>query len=416
MNIFLASICVGGLVLLILYNVICPLLSKDYHSFWSPITIISAVFTYYCIIPFFDQTGYMYQYGNHDPLPFHLAALLNYVCILLGFKITRKGNFKNWNQYISNSNVKYLGIALFLIGYLCFGYARGFHFSIVSEADSSGLIEYGGLSGYLVNIFSCSYAAICMLAVANKNNRTVFFYIILVISLITYIFIGGRHRIVCLILSVFTVLHLFPKPEKINKLAIIAILLIAYLGFSIMEYSRTGFGISEEALNNLTKDQILKGSSENKTVYEYSLLAINYYNDGNAEFVYFAPILTALFFPLPRAIFPWKTFSTYGTDLKYALTGADSGSAYLSFTDAFISFGWFGIVLNGLFLGWLAALFWNNYRNNQGSIGAIILLGVFNAWCYEVISRGYLAANYCHFIFMIVVPFWFIAMIRKTSK
>lgn len=346
----------------------------------------------------------MYQGGNHDPSLFLMTALVNYWCILFSFKQTSRGNFAGFNRLFTRNNTRTFGFVLFILGFGCYCLARGFHFTIIDNGNSVQEIQYGGLKGYLVNFFSVCYFALAALLISDKNKKGIVFYICLSLALITCVLIGGRHRIVCIILSLLTVYHIYPKTRNVNVVLILVIVAIAYLGFSIMEYTRTGSGISLEAYQSLDRDQVMKGSAENRTLYEFSLLATNYYNSKDVDFVLFAPIITALLFPLPRAIFPWKTVSDYGTRLKYIIAGEDSGSSWLSFTDAFMAFGWVGVILNGLIIGWLSALVWNNYRNNKNSPGAIILLSVYNAWCYEFFSRGYLAQNYCNLIFMIVVP------------
>ena len=85
---------------------------------------------------------------------------------------------------------------------------------------------------------------------------------------------------------------------------------------------------------------------------------------------------------------------------------ADSGAAFLAFVEAFLAFGWIGVILYGLFFGWLAGIFWRNYQNNKQSIGSVLLLALFNGFCYDWISRGYMAGMFNNFIYFVIMPFW----------
>lgn len=401
------------LLMLIVRTLYSSFRTRDYSQFWSPLTIFSAVFLYYCIIPFLDSSGWMYMTGDHSRGLFMFTAFLNYLCILFGFKKSNiSSSFSRWNNLFSEKNSFTIGVILFSIGICGFGIARGFNFSLYSTGEELEF-EFTGLSGWLANFISSTLIALCLLYVKKEFKFKYIAIIATLFLLVAFIQAGGRHRIVCLILTLATFGHLFPSPKKVKVIPLLIISLVAYFGFAIMEFSRTASGINKEALSEISSSQVTKGSAENKTLFEFSMMATNYYSKPEVEHEYLAPVLTAVFFPLPRAIFPWKTFSNYGTELKYKLVGVDSGSAWLSFTDAFIAFGLLGVIINGLFAGWIASFFWHNYRNNVGSIGALVLLAVFNAWVYEFVSRGYLAGNYSNFIFMICLPMWMVQLLKK---
>ena len=95
---------------------------------------------------------------------------------------------------------------------------------------------------------------------------------------------------------------------------------------------------------------------------------------------------------------------------------ASGGAAVLIFAEAYMSFGLLGVILYGLFIGWLCKKIWSNYQNNKDSIGAILLLALFNGFMYTWMSRGYMAGAFNDFIYFVVLPFWLTALINRFSK
>ena len=99
-----------------------------------------------------------------------------------------------------------------------------------------------------------------------------------------------------------------------------------------------------------------------------------------------------------------------------AMKQGGSGSVYVNFVEAFMAFGWIGIIINGLFIGFLSRKFWDNYRNNPNSIGAILALSLYNGLTYVIISRGYLAQEFSCFLYYIIVPFLLASFLVKKIK
>ena len=80
-----------------------------------------------------------------------------------------------------------------------------------------------------------------------------------------------------------------------------------------------------------------------------------------------------------------------------------------------MSFWWVGIIFYAAFLGWLSKIFWNNYLLNPSSLGAIVLLGLYNATLYQIIARGYMAQALTTFIYYVFVPFWLIFIFERIQ-
>ena len=181
-----------------------------------------------------------------------------------------------------------------------------------------------------------------------------------------------------------------------------------------MDHARSyNNGIDVEVVKELSFDKLLEGSTEANHVRGFSIMSMKYYHDSGDR-IYFAPIINAICMPLPRAFFPWKPNAEYYRKIQMqTIRDSESGSAYMNIAENYIAFGWLGIIVNGLFIGYLAKIFWNNYRKNLASLGAIVLLGVFNGVCYVLISRGYLAQGFGCFLYFVCLPFWLLSLFKK---
>ena len=404
------------------YSLIKSWLSSDKSAIWSPLTMINITLIYYIILPSLgDKWMYGAGYTNGQHL-FYVAAVLFYLCVLLGFSIKQKERFKKWNYYLSENNSLKIGLILFIIALVCYVPFRGFRSTIWAEDAYRGSTREGLISYFidLISLFCTSCGILYMYYKAGR--RTTFkarkswaFYVVLYFTLVFFIVGGFRYRIVWLILSLGTIYHLFPRPRKINYLLMGIVAVVAFLGFAIMDTARTyGVGIDRDVATSMSLVEASEGAGENVDVCCFSIAAIDCYNRTN-ERCYFEPIVTAILMPIPRAIFPSKPDGSYMREVQMRTFGdASGGAAFLCFAEAFISFGWFGIVIYGLFLGWLSKVFWDNYRRNHSSMGAILLLGLYNGFCYDWVSRGYLGGNFNDFIYFVILPFWIIALLRKT--
>lgn len=411
--VFLVVLCVliGGTLLKLW-------LSRDKSAIWSPLTFICLTLIYYIVLPSISGLSLYFAGNNENQYLFYMASCLFYGSILIGFSIKTKSHFKRWNLYFNAENAKVFGICIFIFGLICYVPFRGFRTSIWAE-DAYMTSSRTGLISYLIDLISLFCTACGLLMMSSKANNSklkswIPFFVVFYFTLIFYIVGGFRYRLVILLLSLATVYHLYPIPRKINLKLIIPIGVAAYLLFAIMDTARNyGTGIDREVAESLTLSQAAKGAGESADVCCFSIVAIDhYYKTG--ERVLFEPIVNAALMPIPRAFFPWKPDGEYMRTIQVKTIGSsEGGAACLSFAEGFASFGWFGVILYGLFMGWLAKLLWGNYKRNPQSMGAIILLAIFNGFCYQWISRGYLAGNFNDFIYFIIMPFWLTALFRK---
>lgn len=408
-------ICQIILIGLILYKLLSAFFAKDKSKIWSPITAVSLTYIYYCIIPFWYRVNVRYSINEnlyHGEL-FHIAALLSYVFVLIGFNTKSKPSFKSWNGLINGKNVGKYGLILFATGILGYGAVRGFHFTFAADNNAVRDLAMGGFVYYLMMTLDMLPFASGLLLVKLKKNVWQWYYLIpFWFILVDFLVAGARWRIVVMLFVLLTIHHLYGKVKRINVPLMAGLAFVVYLGFAAMDRVRMrGIGIDMSVANELKYDDIKGGAAENYSVYWFSILCMDYINK-NDQFVYFEPIVTAVLMPIPRAMFPWKPDAHYMKALD-ELFNNGGGAAYLFFVENFLSFGWFGVIFWAWLLGWLARKFWDNYLRNRNSIAAIVALGTFSGFCYVTISRGYLAATLTTFILAICLPFWIIKLCKK---
>lgn len=410
-------ICESLLLVVILIYFIRALTSDDKSRIWSPLSVISLTYIYYCIIPFWIGTidRYAINEVTYHGYLFHIAALLSYLCILWGFSRHTNANFTGWNRYFTDDNVRKFGISLFLIAMAGYSSFRGFHLSIATQSNEKELIS-GGLVYYCIFMIDmCAVAGSLMLISLKQNWKQPLLYICLTLIFIQVIFAGARWLIVTVVISMLATYYLYPSAKRINFLFLGSLMIVLFLGFSIMDKTRSrGGGINVEKAATLDYNDIKGGAQENHSVYWFSLMAMNKL-DQTGERVYFDPLITAALMPIPRSLFPWKPDAGYVKKIEDDVfgKGLGGGAAFLNFVEYYMAFGWIGIIVMSYVIGWIAKMFWDNYQRNKDSIGAIIALGAFSAVLYSVISRGYLAGTVPNVILVVFLPFWITSILRK---
>lgn len=404
------------LCIMIVTSLVKPLFSKDKSAIWSPITIISLTFLYYVVKP---SLGNFPLYGAkvapHQYL-FYFMAVLFYGCILIAFHITRSGSFPKWNSYFDANNVEKAASILFLIAMACYIPFRGFRTTIFAE-DATVMTARTGLVSYFIDLISLLVSACCLAYIGIRNKKglgikkNIILLIIFYFTIVLFIVGGFRYRIVILLMALATTYHLYPVPRKINFMLLVPVGVVVYLFFAIMDTARSyGRGIDMEVAKSITLSQASKGAGESDDVFCYSIAVIDRVST-TGDYVYFEPIKTAALMPIPRAFFPSKPDGSYMTDIETKIIGDSyGGAAMFVFAEAFYAFGFLGVILYGLFIGWFCKKIWLNYQHNRDSFGALLLLALMNGFVYQWIARGYMASAFNDFIYFVILPFWIIAL------
>ena len=393
--------------------------SKNYYKFWSPLTFISLVYIYYTIIGALVllSNDILYLGVNLTVSATYswLGAVVSLLSIHSGFLIYRGYSIPFLNLNLNNKKAFKTGIILFLIGFLNYSAIRGFNLSIV---QSSSKLEFndGGLAQFFINCVSfLVLASILLIPTILKNKYRLYYSIPIVLSFIVFIISGFRYRLVYLVIAMATMYYLFTKKRiKIWFWIIFSFSFILFMG--IMGVSRgysQGLDLSKTEGLDLASTA-LEAVNEANTFFVTGSVIENTIKSG--DYLYFEPLVTAIAMPLPRSIFPGKPSGDYLKKIQRDLFGSDQyGAAFLNYGEAFLSFGWIGIFIHGLLIGFLAKLFWVNFLRNRENIMAIASLALFNGFTYIMISRGYFSAHLIFFFYFILIPIWISKTLSKLT-
>lgn len=415
-----SCIFLGIFCILVVCDLITSWLSKDQSQIWNPVTFLGLTLIYYVVAPSFSDISMWGGERAEYQYVFYITLVLFYISVLLGFRTKHRPGFRKWNCLFTHENAQRYAFILFLIALVCYVPFRGFR-TTISADDATVLSERTGLVSYFIDLIALFVSACCLAWVGLKNSKgigmkkRIVIFIILYFTLVMFIVGGFRYRLVMLMLAMATTYHLYPQPRSINYKVFVPIAVAAYLLFAVMDTARNyGAGINMSAAKEFTLKDASKGAAENVSVCSYSITVTSRMYETGERFG-FEPIVTAIFMPIPRYLLPWKPDASY-LKMAESSVGATGGAAFLGFTEAFTAFGFLGVILYGFLMGWLSKRIWVNYQNNKDSVGAIVLLGLFNGFCYVWISRGYMAAAFNIFIYYVALPFWLTTLIRKWTK
>lgn len=408
------------LLILFFYTTVLPLFAKKNSGkiqLFSPLSIIGLVVFYYVIYPCLRGDFQEYGIDATSSVPYLLwGAVLFYLSLILGFQLKIKNRyFRRWNVSLDGMDIKKVAAFLFLVGFVGFFLFNSFSLSIVRVQEASDEIRdlsEGQSESYLTSLISFFPLAACLMSTQKGNKKWVI--AMLILSVIVYLIAGFRNRLVILLLCFAMFYHLFPAMRSIKWRLWIPVGLFFYFSLGVIELTRSyGNGLDVEKLESLESGQFLTESGESRGVFVFSALAMDRFNETKG-YIFLEPLKTAIFMPIPRALFPWKPDAQYLIDAQRKVRIDPSvGGAMLNFVEGFIAFGWVGIFVYGFIMGIVSRIFWSNYLHNNKRIEATLLLCIFTASTYMIISRGYLASNFITIMFYVVIPFWIIMLLRR---
>jgi hypothetical protein len=309
----------------------------------------------------------------------------------------------------------WIGIAIFMIGVLMCSIYHPIRFSVFASESSTVNDTSGSLRMYFINSINFLVCATCLLLPALFEKKKYYLLLFIVFAFIMYIALGFRFRIVYILISLTSMYHLYFK-KKIKLLVWIPVGLSFFLLMGLMTTARTyGSGLRRDQIEAATLSQMAEGANVEAQVFYLSGNLMKKVEDKDT-YIYFEPITTAIMMPVPRAWYADKPDGKYLLDAQEWMFGHTFGAAFLIYAEAFFAFGWIGIILNGLFMGWLSKYFWLRFLNNRFSFNSILLLSLYNGYIYFMLSRGYLAAQCVNFAFFIVIPYFLYKKISNRKK
>ncbi len=414
---FLCCIFVG---IFITVRLIHRYLRRDSETFFSPITFIELMLLYYVIIaPILMISNGDTEYVGKDMSPYiplsWYGAFLSYFSILAGYRIRPAQRRTTPQRSGKESPERIFRIGAFLTVFGIFVYVLNGGVSLNQLMFSAFVEQYetvdSSLSGYGKQMINFCIPGCCLMYVAYvKGCRSVRNKVLLIaltaLSFSCFIVAGFRYRIVYFIISFITVHYIFrrTKPNVFiwGGFFVLLIYAMGIIGATRNYHS----GLDIDALENYSdSDIITKGMNDTRIFYSTGALMDNIRTTG--DYVYFKPLYTAVCMPIPRSIFPEKPDADYLVDMNNRIwTTAEYGIAFMNYGEAFYAFGWLGIILNGLFIGFVSRYVMTRFRRNPKLVYNLMTLALFNGLTYVILSRGYLAQQVTILFLTLIIPLY----------
>lgn len=393
---------------------------------WSPLTIIVLIFAYYCLIgPYqaittgktYDRLVNMRQFYSSA----FLGALVSVLSCIAGFHLNNtKGkqiSFKFPLQALSD-----YGRWLCVVGFILFTISTGGNIAKLINPLDAQSVEQGG--GTLANYFGLSLNFLIpgvtfLFTYYIKTRRGLGPLLVAgVIALGLFTTMGFRFRIVLLVLSCVMCYYLISNKRPNIIFVVLGIYLFISLMGVIDKTRQYGAGLDLQQLSNNRRNQSNYESGLNETKIFQTSGAIIDFVPERIPYVGLTPIWSTLLFPIPRAIYTSKNSADYVITAISAIYGKKNsrGAAFLMYAEHYLAFGWIGIVIAGMVLGWFLKKLWVWFIANSTNPLIVVIYASTVSFLYVIISRGYLPQATMIFFFTVFpayVGFWLIK--RKSS-
>jgi oligosaccharide repeat unit polymerase len=397
---------------------------KGYANFWSPLTIASLVFGYYCLIGPYQaiSTGETYD-RLKNMRPYYAAAFWGAFAMLLsivaGFLINPSKSQVEKRQYPDELLSKY-GKRVFLIGFIIFTISTGGNVGkLINPLDAEAVESVGGgFKNYLALCLNFLIPGVTLLFAYFIKTRKGFAWFIIpfVVALGIFTTLGFRYRIVLLFVSlVITYYYILKKRPNLILLSVSIVAFIIFMG--IINITRQyGRGLNVSKLNNKSTRNYYESGLREAMIFQTSGAIIDFVPSRHS-YTGMQIIWSTLLFPIPNSFYKDKNSAGYIFDALNIIYGKkySKGAAMMSYGEYYLSFGWAGIIAGGLLIGWLFRSLWNWFLLNNNNGLVIVVYAVTTSYLYFVISRGYLPLIANLFLFS-VLPVYVVFWIAKKNS
>ncbi|MDX1628072.1 MAG: O-antigen polysaccharide polymerase Wzy [Fulvivirga sp.] len=407
------------------------LVSGKYYKIWSPLTMVAITYLYYTIlgplISIYLNDTYL-RLIDHRPYFIHAwkASLLSLSCIVLGYIIALPRYRDLLPVDKEPFDFKQNGTRIYLIGFVGVFFAFGVTSLTSINFFSGDTLEQsaitGGFRNYFLFMMNLFIPATTIMLVSKLKGKYPLMILIIAIfyAVALYITLGFRYRIILLLFSLLATyyLHKKVKPNYILlfTISIVVVTLMGFLGSARTYFS--GLGKIEMVENKSLGEIFLSGFGEAQTFQSTGLVIedVPYVTPH----IGFKPVYESLAMPIPRVFWPSKPSGESLEsimDVYYYKTGmprAGTGAAILNFGEYYLAFGWLGIGVASLALGFILRRTWQWFLPRRNDDLAIVFIAVFNSFVYVIISRGYLPQVVMNFFFTLGPLIWLIH--RKKVK
>ena len=398
--------------------------SRRYFDFWSPLTMISLTYLYYAVagpLLAISNDDTVVRFVNHRPF-FEVAwlgTLLSLGGIVVGFNLQKSKLPGGRIIETPPLQIKKWAKLFFIYGFL--GIIVAFGTSGITNINFIGGSEAlernqtaGSFANYFLFMMNFLIISATLLIIALKKKEVTMIWLVAVVAyaIAIYTSLGFRYRLVLLIWSMMGAYYLYiRKKPNLVLLGSFGIVFIIVMG--IIGLTRTYFGGLRglDKIDDKSNQELFEsGFSEAQIFMTTGLMLTNV--PDKVDNIGFQPIIEAIAMPIPRIIWPSKPsgeslqniFAIY--EVETGISDVGAGAAIMNFGENYLMFGWVGVFVGAVLLGWLSKKFWNYFLDNHNNVLYIAFYAIFNSFLYVIISRGYLPQVVMNFFFTVYPLMW----------
>ncbi len=431
---FHEGLVISALLGLILYETVKTVRSKLWVSIYKPTLFIAAILLYYVIVGplvLLSANGEaLYRQLAHRELLIWgwIGSAVFYGSTLFGFYfIPARRLPRRMIPSKMLGRLHFLGLRLCQIGLVLFAIVAGINLILLlnpltafQNLDGGGRtvftgVDVGGLRAYFtygVNFLIPGFSLMFATWLRDKKyTREVFGWFL--VSVLIYISLGFRYRLVLFIVPPFILWFMSRRTRP--SLSLLALFLAGFITFNgfIGLTRQYGKGLNLALLSGENTQNFFSAGFQESAVF-FTTSGIIQQTPKEFPYIGLEPIVTTIFFPIPRAFFPSKPDGAYlkkASQFLYRQSeyGGEIGAAgafYLGFAEYYLMAGWFSLVTFSVLLGWISRKLWNwfLFRKDEPLAQCIYILNV--TFLYIVVSRGYLPQIVLLFCYSVVPLFW----------
>lgn len=434
MNLNLVELSLCGTLILLCVGVLIRNWFHGPMSVWSPMSLISLLFLYYCALGplyfvFMGQTEFLGVDFRYIYWKGWGASLLSFIFVGLGY-MSYRGKKGYIGQVCSDDLLQKFAIILIGLSFFAMLYWTTFYratasmFNPFSSDEARGEItQYttNQFANYLVNFINLSIPAAVLSMLIWLQKRSIYALSALIFvagfGMAFYLSSGFRFRIVWLTIALMAAYYLWrkkrPNPVLLGGGALLFIAAMGLIGMTRSYWSGLNM---ERAQGAKFSDYIDRGFNEAGIFV--SLCSVVDVVPDKLGYTYWDPIWITITFPLPRALWPNKphseTMAVLGRSFG-ANGGEESGQAIVFFGEWYIACGWLGLIGSSFLFGYLCKRLWVWFLQRRDDKLVILIYTVTLGFLYFVFSRGYTPMMVMNFVFGLLPFFLFYGWLRRKA-
>ena len=416
--------CLFGTLILLMFGAVWDLYKQPPCEFFSPKVFFTVILGYYAVIGpliFIARDSTILLQVDTRPVFWKgwLVSLLAYSSFLIGYRVHPK---KTYGVTV----VTHRGIAFFL-GSCLFGcaafamlfwimsYAGGLSYFIPSLGTEriSTVGSETVLATYLLQCVNLTFGAASLLLLAYLQKRSkmtgLVLGLVLGLSILFFVKSGFRYRIAWLMVDLAATYYLWQR-KRPNLWVWVPLILVTVGIMGFIGATRNYWaGLDTSKASGMSaSDFMVNGFSESGT-----FMIVSQVVDQVPERIphtYWEPLWVAVTAPIPRVWWPAKpdpkTLETLA--LAFGTPGsAEAGLAVPYFGEWYIAFGWGGVIVSSILMGYGFRRLWEWYKIRDRDSMAIMIYAVGLGFMYIMTSRGLLSMTLLNFSFS-MLPLIFI--------